>query len=386
MTHLPPTQGTVLLDGDPQAPQQARLGAALAARGWNVLVLDAPHVADQICREFGQPCKELHSLPRRLFALHAWHLQRMARSHHVDVVHLNFVTPRQRVWVGEAKGPAYVATAWGSDLNREIFRRSAAHDAAVDAILAGASAVTADSWPLLRKAEARMGNNPAPRQWILWGADLQQFSRAAATDNAQAIRLQLGIPAGAKVLLSPRQPQRHYHVERIVEGFAASRWATEGVLVLKLHGKSGEDAYLYELMALAKRLGVADRVLLAPRVPYDQLPGLFALADAAVSLPEADGVPSTFLELMAMQVPIVATDLPDYEGVLPHGERGLLVPAKDKHALVRALDQLLEQPQETAAMVERARQWALANADWSQSVAQWEALYRQAIAGKRRSN
>lgn len=182
------------------------------------------------------------------------------------------------------------------------------------------------------------------------------------------------------MLLSPRQPQPHYHLERIVAAFAASRWATQGVLVLKLHGKGGEDAYLRKVLQQAAALGVADRVLCAPRLPYDELPGLYALADAAVSVPEADGVPSTFLELMALGVPFVATALPDYEGVVPDGERGLLVPAGDHTALVAALDRLLDDPPATAAMAERARQWAYASADWTHSVDRWESLYRQAMA------
>lgn len=355
----------------------------MAARGWRVIVLDAPHVAHQIREEFQQPCEELRALPRWLGKVRAWHLQRAARRLGVGVVHLNFLYTKQRVWADDLAGPPYIATAWGSDLNREVFQRPPAHEAAIDLILQRASAVTADAWPLLRKAIVRMGGNLSPRDWILWSADLQQFDRTQALQWAAQFRDQLGIAADRRVLLSPRQPQPHYHIDRIVEGFAASRWAHEGVLVIKLHGKGGEDGYLQGVLRRAAELGVADRVLCAPRVPYAQLPGLYAMADAAVSMPEADGVPSTFLELMALQVPIVASDLPGYEGVIAHGDRGLLVPPRDTAALTRALDSLLDDPQQTAAMVERARAWVYAEADWSHSVTRWEELYLHAMSASR---
>ncbi len=374
---------TVLLDGDPTAPQQARLGAALAARGYRVVVLDAPEIAAQIRREFHQTCQQLSSLPGRLGPLRAWQLQRAARRLGVEVVHLNYIAPKQRAWADDPLGLPYIATVWGSDLNREVFRLSAVHEAAIDRILAGASAITADTWSLIRKAEERIGATAAPRQLVLWSADLGQFDPQRARPRAQRFREQLGIGAGVRVLLSPRQPQPHYHLEQIVTGFAQSRWRECGVLLQALHGREGERAYLERVLSHAQHLGVRHQLILAPRRDYSEVAGLYAVADAAVSLLEADGVPSTFLELMALQVPIVATDLPAYQGVLVGEERGLLVPPNDPMALARALDRLLDEPGLAARLAAAGRTWALEHADWSRSVQQWIDLYEHAIRSPR---
>ena len=374
---------TILLDGDPQAPQQARLGAALAARGMRVVVLDAPAVAKQIRGEFKQTCEELTSLPRWLGPVRGWLLQRAVRRLGVDVVHLNYLSPRQRVWADAPDGPPYVATAWGSDLNREAFQFSDAHEAQLDVVLRHASAVTADSLPLLRKAKARMGQSPAPTELVYWSADLAEFEPTKARAQAAAFRQQLGIGADVRVLLSPRQPRPHYFVDRIIAAFAESAWATQGVLVLKSHGKVSEDKDMQQLLALAHKLGVGDRVLTAPRVAYDELAGIYAMADAAVSMPEADGVPSTFLELMALEVPIVATDLPGYEGVLVDQERALLVPPGDHAALVGALNRLWTEPELARHLTTHGRTWALAHADWRHGVDQWIALYDHALTHPR---
>lgn len=370
---------TVLLDGDRLAPQQARLGAALAQRGLRVVVLDAPKIARQIRDEFGQTCLELSSLPRWLGVLRARHLRAAVRKLGVDIVHLNYISPNHTLWSADPKGPPYIATAWGSDLNREVFQMSAANEALIDAVLAHASAVTADSLPLLQRAEKRMGLNTSPRKIVLWSADLSQFDRNLVGEKAAHFRRDLGIAADQKVLLSPRQPQAHYHIDRLVAAFAASKWAQVGVLVIKLHGKSNEEAYVRDLVRQAEALGIGQRLILAPRVAYDDLAALYAMADAAVSLPEADGVPSTFLELMALEVPLIATDLPGYAGVLQQGVNATLVPVADETALVAALNAVLDEPDATTQRRTAAKTWVLENADWRKSIDAWVALYAQAL-------
>ncbi|WP_437638951.1 glycosyltransferase family 4 protein [Sorangium sp. So ce854] len=372
---------TVLLHGDPKATQQARLGAALAARGHRVILCDAPDIAATIRREYGQRCEELrlvsslvpHAL-RRLWA------RRRVRELGVDVVHLNFLRPWHDLWSRMQGGPPIIATAWGSDINPEVFRRPPWTVRRVNHVLSHASAVTADSVPLLARARARRGQpaRAVPCEIVLWGVDLATFDRQRALDTAARFRRELGIEPGKRVLLSPRQTKPHYHVDRILRAFAASRWAREGVLVIKLYGRHDEPAYVRKLRSLVRELGVGDGVRFAEPCPYGDLPGLYAMADAAVSLLEVDGVPSTFCELAALGVPIVSSDLPAYEGVLDR-DRALLVPPADHAALVAALDRLIDEPELGPRLAERGRAWAVERADWQRCVDQFEALYRASI-------
>ncbi len=371
---------TVLLDGDPAAPQQARLGAALTQRGHRVIVLDAPKIIRQMKDEFGATAEPMSSLPRWLGPLRNRDLHNKARQARVDVVHINFILPHREVWTLPG-APACVATAWGSDLNREVFARSSKHEASVHRLLQGAHAVTADSQPLLRKAAASMGANPAPRELVFWGVDLQAFDRSKVQDATVQLREQLGIAPEERVLLSPRQPAPHYHIDRIVRAFALSEWHKDGVLVIKQHGKVNEGEYLGVVLGLAKNAGVKDRVRLAPRMPYEQLPALYAMAEAAVSLPEADGVPSTFLELMAVQVPVICWNLAAYGGVIKNGERGgLTVPKGDQGALIDTINRLRAEPELGRQLGRAGEVWARENADWTACVDKWLDLYHQAIA------
>lgn len=371
----------VLLHGDPRAPQQGRLGAALAARGHRVVVCDAPAVAAAIRGEHGAACEEVTLLRRGPAALRRWWTRRVVRRLGVDVVHLNYIHWRHLLWATMDGGPSYVATAWGSDLNDEVFSKTPEQARAISAVLAGAAALTADSVPLLAKARARAGG-ARPAEIVLWGVDVGRFAPDRVHDRADAWRRELGLDAGVPVVLSPRQTLPHYHTDRILRAFAASRWAARrGALVLKLHGKAQEQAYRAELEALARELGVARAIRFAPPCPYADLVGLYAAADVAVSAAEVDGVPSTFCELLALGVPLIAPALAAYEGVLEHEARALLVPPADDAALVAALDRLADDAALRGVLAARGRVWAVEHADFERSVDRFEALYELAVAG-----
>lgn len=383
MTPPPEPRLTVLMHGDPRAPQQARLGAALSARGHRVIVCDAPETAAMIRGEHRQRCEELQLLSKKLGPVRRWWAKRQIAKLGVDVVHLNFIRPWHDVWSSMRGGPPYVATAWGSDINDEVFRKTRRTRRKIDHVLSRAAAITADSRPLLERAMARAGGGGSiPTAQILWGVDLGGFDRACALEGAARIRRELGVDPGQRLMLSPRQTKPHYHVDRIVRAFAASRWAREGALVIKLYGRPEEEPYKKLLLEEIRRLGVEDRVKMAQPRPYAELPALYAAADAAVSLLEMDGVPSTFCELMALGVPIVSSDLPAYQGVLANGETALLVPPADHAALVAAFDRLIEERDLAPRLAGNAKAWALERADWEKCVDQFEAMYRAAIKGR----
>jgi glycosyltransferase involved in cell wall biosynthesis len=373
---------TILLDGDPAAPQQARLGAALAERGHRVVVLDAPRIAEQIRDEFKQPCEAVAALPAWTGPLRVGGLRKLARKLRIDVVHLNFLKPPRDAWVAPGMPPV-VATAWGSDLNEEVFARSPAFRAAVDRILRGAKAVTADSLPLLRQCQQRgAGRDGRPCELVPWSADLARWQPDLWRQKADALRATWGVRPGQKVLLAPRQMQPHYRADLIMQAFALSKWRLGAKFVLKLHGKAGEDAWQATMSDLVYDLAISHLVHVADRCSYDDLPAVYGAADAAVSAVDQDGLPSTFCELAAMRVPIVASDLPAYEGVLVHDERALLFRPGNVPDLVRQLDRLWDEPELGARLAAGARAWALEHGDWGRSVDAWERLYRGAIAAQ----
>jgi len=374
---------TVLLQGDPRAPHQARLGAALAARGHRVVVANAPAIAERIRNEYGAACEEV---TLETWGPYAWRGIRYwwtLRDIRPDVVHLNYISGLYQVWTKVPGAPPYVATAWGSDLNNEELMQKPAYKRGMQRILSHAGAITADSYQLLERAQSLAGD-AVPSELVLWGVDLAVFSRDRVVEDIAKWRQELGIELGQKVLLSPRQTAAHYHIDDIIRGFAGSLWSKEGILVIKCHGRPNEEERVEGFKALGRSLGIADRLRFAPACPYERLAGLYSLADAGVSALKVDGFPSTFSELFALQVPVVATNLPGYKGLLEDNRNALLFEPGDEPSLVRALDRLFSD----TSLAERLRrggdEFAKNRADFRVTVDRFEALYHQSIDQRRR--
>lgn len=99
--------------------------------------------------------------------------------------------------------------------------------------------------------------------------------------------------------------------------------------------------------ALARRLGVADRVRFLGLVPNGSIPAMMHAADAVVvpsrhSFPE--GLPLTLFEGLASRTPVIASDHPMFRGHLEDGESALIFTAAKPHALAEAIARLMTDP------------------------------------------
>lgn len=106
-----------------------------------------------------------------------------------------------------------------------------------------------------------------------------------------------------------------------------------------------------ELQQLIETLEIDDRVSLLGQMAQDEVVKLYAKADI-FALPckitedgDRDGIPNVLIEAMAMEVPVVSTDISGISELIEHKINGILIPEKDAKALAEELEQLLTQPQ-----------------------------------------
>jgi glycosyltransferase involved in cell wall biosynthesis/O-antigen/teichoic acid export membrane protein len=143
----------------------------------------------------------------------------------------------------------------------------------------------------------------------------------------------------------------------------------------------GDGPVLAEVQALARGLGVADRL----RTPgFDPDPrwrlGTF---DMFVLPTETEAaLPLAIIEAMLAELPVVATRIGSISESFLEGETGLLVPPDDLEALTRALQQLTEDPALRRRMGARARTYALERFGVTAMARAYEGLYREALAGR----
>ncbi|MBQ5851116.1 MAG: glycosyltransferase, partial [Lachnospiraceae bacterium] len=84
-----------------------------------------------------------------------------------------------------------------------------------------------------------------------------------------------------------------------------------------------------------------------------------------------EGMPNAMLEAMALGLPVIATDCPPGgpRMVINSGENGLLVPVGDKEAMVKAINELIENPEYADRLGK--------NASKISEIANAEAIYRE---------
>lgn len=106
----------------------------------------------------------------------------------------------------------------------------------------------------------------------------------------------------------------------------------------------GEGELRAFLEALAKELGVSERVTLAGVIP--DVAAQIGRAALFLLTSYSEGVSNALIEALALGLPVIATDVPSGGTVelMADGESGLIIPAGDQRALEAAMDKLLGDP------------------------------------------
>ena len=80
--------------------------------------------------------------------------------------------------------------------------------------------------------------------------------------------------------------------------------------------------------------------------PTDEVKDYIKNADVVVLPSYREGLPRVMLEALSMEKPVITTDVPGCRVTVENGENGILVPAKDKEALVKGMVSMLQKSKE----------------------------------------
>lgn len=267
-------------------------------------------------------------------------LRRVATSIQPDLVHAHYLSIFG--WEAARSGARpLVGSAWGSDLlssQRLIRRRARTAVEACDLVLA-------DSAHLASRAR-ELARNGVRVEVLNWGVDLRTFRR----DEKARARVRRNLSLGeAPVVLGMRSLSPLYNPNIVLEAFAQVRRALPTArLVLKHPG----TALPVEVSEQIGHYGLGDAVRCVGHVPKRDLPGLYAGADVAVSIPSSDSSPRSVWEAMACETPVVVSDLPWARERLRHGQNAMLVATDAESVAESVLHVLTDQPAAKALAAE----------------------------------
>jgi glycosyltransferase involved in cell wall biosynthesis len=185
---------------------------------------------------------------------------------------------------------------------------------------------------------ARLHLDPTHVEVIPRGRDQARLGRRTL-ERREAVRASLEITPDAEVILAAARQEPQKGLDVLLRALPAVIH-TRPQVVLLIAGREGRDSA--RLQSIVGELGIAASVrFLGER---SDVPDLMSAADLFVLPSHREGLPGVVLEAMALEVPIVASDLPTVREAVPSDEYASLVPPGDSSALADSISEALADP------------------------------------------
>lgn len=249
-------------------------------------------------------------------------------------------------WVRERLGTPFGVIAHGSDFLtlRHETHRSAIKRRVAKGLLDAASVIVANSsWTrdLCLSVLGELGVSLAEDRVrvVPLGTD-PEFFRAGIDTGAVAKKYDL---EKGRWLLTVAPLAASKGIDTVLQALAA----TNGEFADLRYAVVGAGPELAPLKALAKKLGLTQRVRFLTDVPDADLPALYNLATAYVGLSrqtglDVEGFGISFAEAAACGLPVIGARSGGIPDVVADGETGLLVNAEKPEEVVAAIGKLLK--------------------------------------------
>jgi glycosyltransferase involved in cell wall biosynthesis len=314
-------------------------------------------------------------------AIAAWQVRRAAARHRAEVVHANSIRGGIVLALAGLRGRARIVHV------RDCLPPGRVSAATLRLLAATATAIVANSAYTAASVRARA---PAARVEVVHNAvDLQRFD-PAKLDRASA-RARLGEAGGRRLLLgvvaqlSPWKGQ-----DTAIEALGAlQREGIDAQLLLigaaKFVARAtrfDNEAYVSALHELAAREGVAERVSwLGER---EDVPELMRALDVLLLPSWEEPFGRAVIEAMALEVPVIATDVGGPREIVREGREGLLLPPREPAGWARAIARLAGDPELAARMGRAGRERAQEEFTIERHARATLDVYERAIARARR--
>jgi glycosyltransferase involved in cell wall biosynthesis len=311
---------------------------------------------------------------RHSFDTSIWRpLRELVRARGIDVVHAHDYKTNLLAWlVGRSTGTVPMSTAHG--WTGHNWRERLLYYPADKRILGRLPLVVAVSSEVKAELVAN-GCRPERVRVLLNGIDHRAFRRDAT--RVREARLRFGLADGEIGIgaVGRLEPQKRFDLliaafERIGQSRPSARLLIAGDGSLKQALQAQIDA---------RQLGTCCRLL----GQVDDVPLFHHAIDVFVQSSTYEGTPNVVLEAMALETPVVATDVGGTVELVTQGREGLIVPPGDVEALVSAMNQVLLDGSAARARVAAARRRVETDLSFESRVRALEGIYLELAEARR---
>jgi glycosyltransferase involved in cell wall biosynthesis len=300
----------------------------------------------------------------------AWAIARLIREHRVEVVHCQKGRARSLALLAGLVAPIPVLI-----LNRGVsfpvdrWTRLGYTTSRVSAVVAVCESI--------KRGLVACGVPAAKIEVIHSGTDLGRFHPGV---DGRRIRAELGLsPEHALVTQVGIRSWRGN--DDVLEAMARVCHAAPHARLLFV---GAPPPRIPTLRDRAFRRGIGEAVsVLGHR---EDIPEILAASDLVVDASYAGlGLTGSLREALAVETPVIGTDIEGHPELIVEGETGLLVPPRNPDALAQAILRVLENPTRAKAMARAGRKRVEAQFSMAQKIQRTEALYRRLLAERGRA-
>jgi len=279
-------------------------------------------------------------------------LERLIRAERVDIVHARSRAPAWSAWLAARRAGVHFVTTYHAPYGEDF-----AGKRQYNAVMAKGEIIIAISHFIARLIGERHGVPAARIRIIPRGVDPALFDPAkVARDRMVRLAGQWRVPDGMPTVMLPGRLTRWKGQTILIEALALMR--RRDACVVLVGGDQGRRKYAAELVALAERLGVGERVRLVGHC--DDMAAALMLSDVVVSASTApEGFGRVVIEAQAMGRVVIGSDHGGAAETIEQGATGFKVPPADPRALAAALDAALDMPEEARASLGAAARQAV---------------------------
>jgi N-acetyl-alpha-D-glucosaminyl L-malate synthase BshA len=355
----------------------AELGKQLARRGHDIhfvsyrLPFRLADFQENICfHEVDVSTYVLFEYPPYDLALAAT-LAEAAREHHLDLFHVHYAIPHAiagllaQQMLGNHP-PKLITTLHGTDVT--LVGQDPSFFEITKFGIEKSDGVTAVS-EFLRRMTVEEFQIKKPIEAIPNFVDLSAYSPERGPRDQPPLA-----KPGQKILLHASNFRPVKRVSDVVRIFERVTREVDAILLMV-----GEGPERSATQALARRLGVADRVRFLG--VYESIVDIVARADVFLLPSELESFGLSALEAQACAVPVVGSDAGGLPEVVKHAETGFLLPVGDVEGMAARTLEILKDDERRREMGQAGRRRAESLFGADRVVSQYERFYERVLAG-----
>jgi glycosyltransferase involved in cell wall biosynthesis len=223
----------------------------------------------------------------------------------------------------------------------------------------------------MREAVSRFGVDGRKVSWVKNAIDASHFRKASVASFE--MRDQFGIPRDAVVVGAVGRLNAEKDYPNFIDA-AKILLADRPNLYFTIAGSGPLEENLRDRVS---SMGLGDRILFLGH--HHDIRRIYEMIDLYVLSSTREGLPNTVLEAMAMEVPIVSTDVDGVREAVEDGREALLVPARQPHRLAEGIRSVLCEPDLARRLARAAREKAEREFSFSSRMRRVEDIYRRIL-------